>query len=61
MACIGGHHLINASETRIQQAIEALRALDLDQLVVAYCTGFHGAVRLYNKLGSETVKGETCI
>ena len=59
LAYIGGTHLMNASESRIQQTIVALRALDLDQLVVAHCTGFQAAARLYNELGNKVVKGET--
>lgn len=59
LAYIGGTHLINAPESRIQQTIDALRDLDLDQLVVAHCTGFHAAARLYHELGSKVVKGET--
>lgn len=50
---------MNASESRIDKTIQALRALDIDRLVVAHCTGFHAAARLYNALGSKVIKGET--
>lgn len=58
-AYIGGTHLMSASENRIDRTIEELKTLDMDRLVVAHCTGFHAAARLYNELGQKVVKGET--
>lgn len=59
LAYIGGTHLMNASENRLRMTIDALRALDIDRVVVAHCTGFHAAARLYNELGDKVIKGET--
>ncbi len=38
-AVIGGMHLVNASEHRIEQTGRALRELDVQMLVPAHCTG----------------------
>ncbi len=59
LAYVGGTHLMNATESRIDQTIQTLRRLDIDRLVVAHCTGFRAAARLFNELGSKVVKGET--
>lgn len=59
LAYIGGTHLMYASERRIDQTISILKTIDIDQLVVAHCTGFHAASRLHNELGQRVVKGET--
>ncbi len=58
LAYIGGTHLMNASEDRIDRTISVLQTIDIDQLIVAHCTGFHASALLYNELGSKVVKGE---
>lgn len=59
LAYIGGTHLMNASESRIDQTISVLHTIDFDKLIVAHCTGFHAAARLYNEFGQKIVKGES--
>jgi len=59
LAYIGGTHLLNASPRRIDQTVMALQSYNIDKLIVAHCTGFYAAARLYNKLGAMVVKGET--
>jgi 7,8-dihydropterin-6-yl-methyl-4-(beta-D-ribofuranosyl)aminobenzene 5'-phosphate synthase len=58
LAYIGGTHLFNASPRRIEQTVTALQAYAIEKLIVAHCTGFYAAARLYNELGSMVVKGE---
>lgn len=59
LAYIGGTHLFNASSRRIDQTVAALQSYDIEKLIVAHCTGFYAAARLYNQLGAMVVKGET--
>jgi len=59
LAYIGGTHLLNASSGRIDKTVAALQALDITKLIVAHCTGFYAAARLYNELGAMVIKGET--
>ena len=46
---IGGTHLVNASEERMTQTVDALRDLDIKALFPCHCTGFHAAARLANE------------
>lgn len=59
LAYIGGTHLLNASSSRMDQTVTALRSHDIGKLIVAHCTGFYAAARLYNDLGAMVIKGET--
>lgn len=59
LAYIGGTHLFNATPMRIDQTVTALQSYDINKLIVAHCTGFYAAARLYNQLGAMVVKGET--
>ncbi|NLB87873.1 MAG: MBL fold metallo-hydrolase [Syntrophomonadaceae bacterium] len=59
LAFLGGTHLISADENRINQTINALEKLDIGQLVLAHCTGFYAAAKLYNKFSDKVIKGET--
>ncbi|HZK42759.1 MAG TPA: MBL fold metallo-hydrolase [Syntrophomonadaceae bacterium] len=59
LAFLGGTHLMAANENRIEQTIYHLEKLDVKQLVVAHCTGFYAAAKLYNSLGNKVIKGET--
>lgn len=59
MAYIGGTHLMTASPSRVDKTIAVLKTYGLGQLIVAHCTGFRAAARLYSELGDMVVKGET--
>jgi len=52
-AVLGGMHLVNASKTRVQKTIDALRRLDVDQIAPAHCTGPQAARQLWNSLGDR--------
>jgi 7,8-dihydropterin-6-yl-methyl-4-(beta-D-ribofuranosyl)aminobenzene 5'-phosphate synthase len=59
LAYLGGTHLLNASPGRIDQTVNSLRSLDIAKLIVAHCTGFYAAARLYDEMGAMVIKGET--
>ncbi|HEC02002.1 MAG TPA: MBL fold metallo-hydrolase [Phycisphaerales bacterium] len=52
-AVLGGMHLVNASQTRVQKTIDALRRLDIDKIGPAHCTGQPAARQLWNSLGDR--------
>ena len=45
---IGGMHLVDASQERVYQTIEALRQWDLKLLAPAHCTGMAATVAMWN-------------
>jgi len=55
LSVIGGLHLAAASEDRMWQTIEALRAMDIRQLVPLHCTGEAAVERLREALGEQVV------
>jgi len=59
LAYIGGTHLMTASAERLDRTIIALKAYNIDKLIVAHCTGFYAAARLYCEMGDMVVKAET--
>lgn len=52
---IGGLHLAVASEDRMRRTIDALRAMDVQQLVPMHCTGETAVARLRQELGERVV------
>lgn len=58
-AFIGGTHLMSAGEERLEKTLRALESYDIQRLVVAHCTGFYAAARLYGHFGNKVKKGET--
>jgi 7,8-dihydropterin-6-yl-methyl-4-(beta-D-ribofuranosyl)aminobenzene 5'-phosphate synthase len=49
-AILGGLHLINASEARLDATIRALATMDISLLMPAHCTGLPATVRLWESL-----------
>lgn len=45
---IGGFHLVEASEERIQKTARALKKFNPDWVYAGHCTGFRAQVELYN-------------
>ena len=45
---VGGTHLVNASQLRIEKTIKALREFDIKKLYPLHCTGFYAAAQLWN-------------
>lgn len=56
-AVIGGLHLMNASEERIEKTAEALCALDPAVVIPCHCTGVHAAEVLARTLGERVMQG----
>lgn len=47
---LGGMHLLNASERRLDQTIAKLRDFDVQRIGLAHCTGFGPMAQLYHEL-----------
>lgn len=56
-AITGGLHLGGASEERLKKTVEALKAFDIDRLIVGHCTGMKSAVYLFNSLPGKVEFG----
>jgi 7,8-dihydropterin-6-yl-methyl-4-(beta-D-ribofuranosyl)aminobenzene 5'-phosphate synthase len=50
-AVVGGLHLIDASEEKVEKSIEAL--CEVDWVLAGHCTGFDGLRRIANALGDS--------
>jgi 7,8-dihydropterin-6-yl-methyl-4-(beta-D-ribofuranosyl)aminobenzene 5'-phosphate synthase len=50
-AVIGGLHLIDASEEKVEKSIEALT--EVDWVFAGHCTGFDGLQRIASKFGDR--------
>lgn len=49
-AVLGGMHLLNADERRMEQTLRSLKELDVQRIGLAHCTGFAAMARLYHEL-----------
>ena len=58
-AVIGGTHLVDADETRIQKTIEAFRELGLRQIAVSHCTGTLGETAIQKALPERYLSNVT--
>lgn len=52
-AVVGGLHLIDATEERIEQTVSALLRFDVEALYVGHCTGFRAEVALDSAFGDR--------
>lgn len=59
LAYIGGTHLMDAGKERLRKTAEALKAMDMEKLIVAHCTGFYAASFLHQELTERLIKAET--
>lgn len=50
---VGGFHLIEATEKRIQKTVEALAAFDIGWIAAGHCTGFRAQSALYSRFGES--------
>lgn len=50
-AVLGGIHLFNASEERLERTIADLKEMNIKQLGVSHCTGLYPSARLRHELG----------
>lgn len=58
-AVVGGMHLLNASEVRLDQTIASLRSLGLELLVPCHCTGEGPVERMQAAFGDRTLWGHS--
>lgn len=58
-AFIGGTHLMSASADRMKKTIDALREMEVEQIVPCHCTGSNATYELRDQLGERVIKGET--
>jgi len=49
---IGGTHLIDADEMRLQRTLEALRQFEIMKIAPCHCTGLRGQFALWQNLGA---------
>jgi 7,8-dihydropterin-6-yl-methyl-4-(beta-D-ribofuranosyl)aminobenzene 5'-phosphate synthase len=49
---IGGTHLIDADEVRVQKTMEALRQFEIMKIAPCHCTGLRGQFALWEKFGT---------
>ena len=54
-AVIGGAHLIEASEERINQTIDALRKLNIKKIGLCHCTGIRALSLMLNKFPNQFI------
>jgi len=52
---IGGIHLIDATEDRINKTIQELRAFDIKKMALCHCTGALAMVKLYQAFGDKLI------
>lgn len=52
-AVLGGMHLVNASQTRIEKTIDAFRRFGIERIGPAHCTGWQATRQLWNAFGSR--------
>jgi len=57
LAIIGGFHLVDASESRIERTIDALMALDPELVIPCHCTGAAAVDQLRRRLGDRVAPG----
>lgn len=58
-AVIGGTHLVEADEKRLQKTLEALKELDIQMLAVSHCTGEEGIRYIRQEWKGEFVYNNT--
>ena len=56
---IGGTHLIEADEVRLQYTLEAIREFDIGRIAPCHCTGFRAQVALWEAFGERFVLNGT--
>jgi len=52
-AVVGGTHLVDADEVRLERTATELRQFDIDCLAACHCTGFRGQVALWQAFGER--------
>lgn len=58
-AVIGGTHLVEADEMRMQKTIDAFRAMNIKFIAVSHCTGEEGIKRIQQEFSDEFIYNNT--
>lgn len=58
-AVIGGTHLVEADEIRMQKTINALREINMKFIAVSHCTGEEGIKRIKQEFGDQFMYNNT--
>ena len=58
-AVIGGTHLVDAGEERLQKTAEAFRTLGLSRIAVSHCTGARGEELLQDAFPKQFIRNNT--
>ncbi len=56
---LGGTHLVEADEERLDKTLKALRNMELSQIAVSHCTGEPGMEQVAQEFGADFVKNNT--
>lgn len=56
---LGGTHLVEADEERLDKTMKELRNMGLSQIAVSHCTGEPGMERVAQEFGADFVKNNT--
>ncbi len=49
-AVVGGFHLIDADEERIEATVKALKEMNVETIIPMHCTGFRAKVRIHEEM-----------
>ena len=52
---VGGIHLVDATEERIEKTIDYLKKLDIEKMALCHCTGKLALIRLYEAFGEKLI------
>ena len=58
-AVIGGTHLIEADETRMQKTIDAFKEMKIQLIAVSHCTGAEGILQISQELKQQFIYNNT--
>ncbi len=58
-AVIGGTHLVDADERRLQKTADALRGLNIKLIAVSHCTGEEGIKKIQHEFSEEFIYNNT--
>lgn len=58
-AVIGGTHLVEADEVRMNRTVMALKEMGIQSIAVSHCTGEEGSKRLSSEFGTRFIRNNT--
>jgi 7,8-dihydropterin-6-yl-methyl-4-(beta-D-ribofuranosyl)aminobenzene 5'-phosphate synthase len=55
-AVIGGYHLVDAEDERIEKVVTSLKELKVEKIYTGHCTGLKAECKLFNEFGKDFEK-----